>query len=186
MLGSTANLDGSTQARYLMLSALRAARVAFVALAAVTLAACDTRDATAPADPRRVRASGEVYMEFMPRVYDFPNTCTGGVVHVSGIEHQVSVTTRHDDDSWGHGTFHANFNARGVDELTGITYRVINVENDNASGNQGGQTAITNVYILKLVGPGPLNGYMARFNFHETYNADGTVTEHYNAELICG
>ena len=165
-----------------MLSPRRAARAAFVALAAVTLAACDTRNATAPADPRGVRVSGDVSMEFMPRVYDFPNTCTGGVVHVSGIEHQVSASATH--NGGGHGTFHADFNARGVDELTGVTYQVINFENTTAT-YAGELTVSTSVYVLKLVGAGPLNNLMARITFHETYNGDGVVTLHYDGELIC-
>jgi hypothetical protein len=166
---------------------VRVARFAFVALPALTYAACDSREPSGPVAPRDGRVSAEVFRnEFWDVAFDVANTRTGGVIHVTGTEHYLSAAAR-SANGGVHSAFHVNLDATGIDELSGITYRFMNVENDPSSTNGGAQEVFRSQWIAKIVGPGPLNNLTARGQYLFVQDATGTIRLwRSTGEVSCG
>ena len=175
-----------------MLSRPNAARVAaFVAIATVTLTACDVAAPTAPLlDPTAARvAAAQISNEFQPLELLYGNACTGAVFLVTGRIHLVRTVTT-DADGGYHATVHVNFqNASGIDQVSGVKYRVISTQaaSFNVSAPGGGRVESTSQTVFKLVGQGPLNNFTFRTQSHLTVNANGMMTVSFSdTERSCG
>lgn len=103
------------------------------------------------------------------------NPCTGETLDITGTT-QILTHTTIDATGAAHAKFH--FNAQGVSgvsQTTGVTYRLIDTV--NTATYDGPLPAVgTALSAFRLVGPGPGNDQVLRFQLHFTINAAGEPT----------
>jgi len=103
------------------------------------------------------------------------NPCTGEALDITGMTQIINHTTI-DATGAAHSVFH--FNAQGVEGVsltTGVTYRLVDTVN-TATYDGPLPAVVTTVSAFELVGPGPGNDQVVRFQQHVTTNANGEVT----------
>jgi hypothetical protein len=113
------------------------------------------------------------------------NPCTGEILDMTGTVQIVTHTTI-DSTGAAHTKFHFNSQGvSGVSRTTGMTYRLVDTVNNTTY--QGPLPAVvTSVSTIKLIGPGPGNNQVLRFQVHSTINANGELTSSvFNQENEC-
>jgi hypothetical protein len=111
----------------------------------------------------------------IPSSFTFFDQCSGEDVAVAGTVHVVTTSTMTDNTL--SGTFHSNFKATGIGQVSGLAYQEAVVANSSFKTSliNGGATS-TFVGQITIVAPGARNNQVSPIFMHTTMNADGEVT----------
>lgn len=111
----------------------------------------------------------------IPSSFTFFDLCSGEDVAVSGSVHVVTTSTVTDNTL--SGTFHSNFKATGIGQVSGLTYQ------ETVVANMAFQTSLINgeatrtfVGRINIVAPGARNNQSSPIFMHTTMDANGNVT----------
>jgi hypothetical protein len=111
----------------------------------------------------------------IPSSFTFFDQCSGEDVAVSGSVHLVTTSTITDNTL--SGTFHSDFKATGIGQISGLAYQeevVANTAFETSLIN--GEATRTFVGRIKIVAPGAENNQFSPIFMHTTMDANGNVT----------
>lgn len=146
------------------------------------LALAASSDATTAA----AQATTVTTNETIPFTDTRSNPCNLDLVTFSGDLHIANHVTT--DSSGGtHVRSHVNYqNVSGTGAPSGATYRVVTSTNETLNDNDGPQSELTVIQVVRLISQGSAPNFQLQIVLHITINANGqTTSEVTETRIIC-
>ena len=169
------------------------ARVAMLAAMAIVLGSCSGITESEPADEQISAVSTEkgasvqkndVSINKQPFSFTVRNSCTGGIIRVSGTRH-ITVHTKVRGDGTREDRYSINQVGHGTDAAgTKYVYKVNILETSYIGDPEECPFTFIEVRRIRLIAPGAGNNLTAIVRFEVTTECDGSFDVRYNVDEV--
>lgn len=142
--------------------------------------------AAPPWAPASAQATTVTTNETIPFTDTRSNPCNLDLVTFSGELHVTnSVTT--DAGGGTHVRSHVNYqDVSGTGSPSGLSYRVVTTTNESLNDNDGPQSELTVIQVVRLISQGSAPNFQLQVVLHITINANGqTTSEVTETRIMC-
>lgn len=142
--------------------------------------------ATLAPTPAAAQATTVTTNETIPFTDTRVNPCNQDLVTFSGNMHVANHVTT-DAGGGTHVRSHVNYqNVLGTGAPSGLTYRVKTTTNETLNDNDGPQSELTVIQVVRLISQGSAPNFQLQVVLHITINANGqTTSEVTESRIAC-
>lgn len=136
--------------------------------------------------PAAAQATTVTTNETVPLTDTRTNPCNLDQVTFSGNVHVANHVT-YDSSGGIHLRTHVNYqNVTGTGAPSGATYRAATTTNETLNDNDGPQSELTVIQVVRFISQGPIPNFQLQVVLHITINANGeTTSEVTESRIIC-